>query len=127
MPGKMQGYTGTRYTHLGTQPDRQEVSWPSRAHSPSLMFTLACLLMMHPLAQWSQILHSPQFFSLFLAVKQDNFFFLAWRQHASTPVAGKTPLLNRRSSELLPSTPPLIAPSFTTYTAARLASGVSLG
>lgn len=75
MPGKMQGYTGTRYTHLGTQPDRQEVSWPSRAHSPSLMFTLACLLMMHPLAQWSQILHSPQFFSLFLAVKQDNFFF----------------------------------------------------
>lgn len=84
MPGQ-----GTQVQGTHTQPDRQEVSWPSRAHSPSLMFTLACLLMMHLLVQGSQILHSSQFFSLFLAVKQDILFFLRGDNMQAHPLQGR--------------------------------------
>lgn len=58
VPGKGR-WVGTQVQ--GTQPEQAEVSWPSPArgaHSPSLMFTLACL----PDDALSEILHHFQFF-----------------------------------------------------------------
>lgn len=99
----------------GTQV-QGELARPGPLSQPHVYSSLPiddALLWPNGLSRASSCLSNPARFSvlLFLAVRRDIFFpFPTRRQHASTPVAGKTQLLNRRSSELLPSTPPVDCP-----------------